>query len=136
MAPFLPALRAAFVVCATLGAVTSTQAQPASANGEWSASFADREGRPRQATLKVDGAGGSWRVYAPPGRGANKNNACVAIEIPVAVRAGAEDELLVDVDGEKPVAGCGGFTLNLKRVDANTYDGSFSDSRAVHLVRK
>lgn len=132
----LPALRAVLVAGAALCAVAASQAQTDATNGDWTASFSDAEGRPRQATLKLDGATGTWRLYAFAARGGSKTNPCVAIDMPVAVRAGADDEVLVDIDGNKPVAGCPVFTLKLKRVDANTYDGSFPDSRAIHLVRQ
>lgn len=119
-----------FVLCHVAQAQSSTPA-----NGEWSATWVDDKGRDRSATVHLAGDTGTWHAL-PVGPAGNKSNPCFSIVMPVTVRPGGADELVLDVDGAQVVAGCPAFTATLKRVDDKSFDGTMGSGRSLHLSRQ
>ena len=89
------------------------------------------------AELVLKGDGGTWRNYAGHSDAMlTKNNPCLMKDFPVTVQKSTADDLVFHVEGSKVVAGCKDFTATLKRVDDNSFDGTFGGPWKVHIARK
>jgi hypothetical protein len=135
----MKAIPAALLAGAFACACASASAQDAapSYDGTWAATYSNAGGREFGAELVLKGDSGTWRNFA--GRGdamLAKNNPCLMRDFPVTVRKSTADELTFFVEGSKAVAGCKDFTATLKRVDADTLDGTFGGAWKVHVARK
>ena len=116
----------------TIGCCATALAQTSPA-GNWSASYTDASGNPRDADIVIAGDKGTLRIFAQ-GKAAARNP-CLARDLPVAVQSAGDDLTLV-VSASQAMRGCEDFTAMLKRVDDNSFDGTIADSRKIHITRK
>lgn len=124
-------------LCALGGALfaQAQEASNASYDGTWSMKGVNANGQSIDSELVLKGDGGTWRFF-PVGKQKAKDNACIMKPFPVSVTKSTADELTFHVNGPAVLLGCNEFTATLKRLDANTLDGTTDGQSKLHLERK
>ena len=124
-------------LCA-LGCAWLAQAQEASNasyDGTWSMKGVNANGQSIDSELVRKGGGGTWRFF-PVGKQKAKDNGCIMKPFPVSVTKSTADELTFHVKGPAIMLGCNELTATLKRLDANTLDGTTDGQSKLHIERK
>jgi hypothetical protein len=112
-----------------LTGVAIAQGDP-SLNGDWVAKFPSLTGRPAQVNVKIDGSVGTWQSTAQ-----SPNNPCLGRKYPLSVAVTDPDRVTLTVNGSQALTGCEDFKLELKRVNATTFESQFQDGRKVLITR-
>lgn len=79
-----------------------------------------------QATLIIDGTGGSWKTLAH-----NRHDPCVGKEVPIAIQSSSADAMTIKLKFSEVLQGCTDSTVKLTRVDDKTFTGKRGKSDLV-----
>lgn len=125
--------RIAAVFLATMlacGAVMAQEGNPY--NGSWTAAWIGaKKQHPNKALVVIQGDGGTFQ-----NQHASRNNPCVGIKAPIAVKTATADELVFVIKFATALSGCKDTEVALKRVDDKTLKGLRDGKAEITLTRK
>jgi hypothetical protein len=115
-----------------MSSVCWVQAQEASYDGKWQASFeGSAVGASREGTVSISGKEGTWDMAVR-----SRKDPCIGRPYPITVQRATAEELVFDINRSKTLMGCKDGTAKLKRVDDKTLEGEFDGGRKLTLKRE
>lgn len=117
------------LLSAVIAAAIAQDANPF--NGTWRASFETKKGTGREGKVVISGQTGTWDLALQAG-----SNPCVGRAFPLAVQRATNEELVVEIQRSKALAGCKDGQATFRRVDDKTLQGEFDGGRKITLMKE
>ena len=123
----------AFSVITLLSSSLAFAQAQASVSGQWRGiTHSPDSGKEIQFEVKITETNGSWTFF-PSGRKANLT--CLGRELPLTVKALAQGQWMLRVDGSGVISGCPSFAITLEQTDEHSLAGVFADGRKVAMKK-
>ena len=112
-------------------------AQPAAGthDGKWSAKWMNDRGQNREATVEIANESGTWKLLNLPQAGGTLDPCDTRVH-PLAVKQVAPDQLDVEIQRSKGLAGCRDGTFKVRRAADGSLEGAYGNGMKLTLVRK